>query len=177
MSTPQAVPARVVFGVMRHQVSAFAPVAVRGIIQVLDFEAIKHKLRDSVHGLGWSEEKTERVEKMYRRFLFLQVTSTETIVPTRDIDDFWHAHILDTRKYAADCQTAFGFYLHHYPYFGLRGEEDTKDLETAFERSRTLYENTYGESYATDQSAPRSSSAVTVIDANTEDDDRCSGCG
>ena len=47
-------------------------------------------------------------------------------------------HILDTRKYAADCEAAFGHFVHHFPYLGLRGEEDTKALEAAFVNMQQL---------------------------------------
>jgi hypothetical protein len=40
------------------------------------------------------------------------------IVPTWEIDQVWHHHILDTHKYAQDCQWLFGYFVHHYPYFG-----------------------------------------------------------
>ena len=46
---------------------------------------------------------------------------TKRIVPTLTIDEFWHAHILDTRAYMADCKALFGKYMHHYPYSGLKG--------------------------------------------------------
>ena len=59
---------------------------------------------------------------------------------------FWHCHILDTKKYADDCQHALGFFLHHFPYFGMRGEEDSQNLRRAFEETLTLIEREYGES-------------------------------
>jgi hypothetical protein len=65
-----------------------------------------------------------------------------------DVDTFWHYHILDTRKYAADCQAVFGQFLHHFPYSGLRGNEDAAAHEAACERMRVLYEETFGVSYA-----------------------------
>jgi hypothetical protein len=37
------------------------------------------------------------------------------LVGSPEIDDIWHQHVLDTRKYHADCQHLFGFYLHHVP--------------------------------------------------------------
>lgn len=168
-------PSKINFGEIKHRVSELPPDTVRKNIDVINFDAVKFKLRNYEHGLGWNEEKTNRVELMYRRFLFLQTTSPETVVPTNDIDQFWHQHILDTQKYPTDCQKAFGFYLHHFPYFGLRGEDDNRNLQWAFERSGTLYESMYGEAYATVPSAPISSPAITVI--NSSDDDKCAGCG
>ncbi|MDO8483189.1 MAG: hypothetical protein Q7S86_05235 [bacterium] len=157
------------YGQMEHQVSQFAPETVRINIDALDFAAIKQKLQDPHHGLGWDKSKVDRIELMYRRFLFLQTTTPDAIVPTTDIDDFWHQHILDTRKYPRDCQNAFGFLLHHFPYFGLRGGDDARKLEEAFERSGTLYENTFGETYAADPAA-RSIN-------RSGDSTSCSSCG
>lgn len=60
------------------------------------------------------------------------------------IDDFWHLHILDTQKYAEDCQVIFGYFLHHFPYFGMRGEEDAKNLSDSWEETCNLYQNRFG---------------------------------
>ena len=71
-------------------------------------------------------------------------TGTRKICPTGPIDEFWHAHILDTEAYARDCNELFGEYLHHFPYFGMRGPADRADLETAFEQSRVLFIRHFG---------------------------------
>lgn len=80
-------------------------------IKTLDLDCIKIKLMDQHEGKGWPNEKADHVEKQYETFLTLSATEPTSIVPSRDVDDFWHQHILDTRKYAerygangADCQ-------------------------------------------------------------------------
>src|ERR1700687_4559819 len=94
-------------------------------IEALDLEPIKFKLMDPEEGQGWSKEYVERMAIAYKRFLTLLVTHPETTVaPSKDIDKFWHGHILDTMKYAEDCEQVFGYFLHHFPYFGMRGVED-----------------------------------------------------
>jgi hypothetical protein len=55
-------------------------------------------------------------------------------------------------KYAADCQEAFGYFLHHFPYIGMRGEDDEQAQERAGQRMRELYEATFGAADA--QQAP-----------------------
>ncbi len=162
------------YGEMTHQVSKLPPAKVAANIAALNFDALKSKLQDLTHGLVWSERKVERVELMYRRFLFLQTTSPKTVVPTKDIDEFWHGHILDTQKYPVDCQKAFGFFLHHFPYFGMRGGDDAQKLQEAFERSRTLYENTFGETYTTNPTAVTVPATEAV---SSNDGARCSSCG
>jgi hypothetical protein len=97
-------------------------------IESLDLEPIKFKINHKQDGFGWTNEHTDRIEVAYRRFLTLLAKYPDLqIAPTRDIDAFWHAHILDTRKYAADCERIFGGFVHHYPYLGLRGDQDKAD--------------------------------------------------
>jgi hypothetical protein len=115
----------------------------------LDFSAIKAKLMHEA-GEGWSRERTDAVECEYRRFLFLmKAFPNESTAPLVDVDTFWHYHILDTMKYAADCEQMFGYFLHHYPYLGLHGEEDEQLRLDSGERMRELYEATFGEPYPT----------------------------
>ena len=99
---------------------------------------------------------------LFRFPLFLTVMNTVPIVPSKEVDGFWHQHILDTRKYAEDCDTLFGFFLHHFPYFGMRGVQDEANLAAAFAETRRIYEATFGESFPVAQ------------DAQAEE---CSSCG
>jgi Glycine-rich domain-containing protein-like len=115
----------------------------------INLEAIKLKLTDVESGEGWSQARADAVEREYRRFLYLMKKyPDEETSPTVDIDTFWHYHILDTMKYAADCERVFGYFLHHYPYVGLRGEGDAAVRQRAGERMRELYEQTFGASEA-----------------------------
>jgi hypothetical protein len=50
-------------------------------------------------------------------------------------------------KYMDDCQQLFGFYLHHFPYFGMRGEEDNANLQMAFKAAAEIYESRFGQPY------------------------------
>lgn len=120
---------------------------VRRQLMEVDLDCIKFKLMDSHEGLGWTREQAEAVSEQYRRFLFLCVTTGTSIVPTKDVDEFWHQHILDTHKYADDCHRIFGFFLHHFPYLGMRGEEDAQQLQRAFAHTRKLYEAEFGQPY------------------------------
>jgi hypothetical protein len=111
----------------------------------LDLDPIKAKLMHKESGEGWSLEKVNAVEVEYRRFLYLMKSfPNEETAPQVDVDTFWHYHILDTMKYAKDCEQAFGYFLHHYPYIGLRGEDDVAVQQRAGERMRELYEATFG---------------------------------
>ena len=114
-------------------------------IQALDLDPIKVKLMDAEEGQGWSREYVDRMETDYKRFLTLLVKfPQETIAPSKDVDKFWHGHILDTMKYAEDCERVFGYFLHHFPYFGMRGADDAADLRAAAERMSALYDQEFG---------------------------------
>lgn len=116
-------------------------------IDDINLDNVVRKLTDPIHGKGWPREKATAAAGMYRRFLFLTVTQSDSIVPTELIDEVWHAHILDTRAYAADCERAFGSFLHHFPYFGLRGDDDATALSDAFTRTSAIYRRTFHEDY------------------------------
>jgi Glycine-rich domain-containing protein-like len=109
-------------------------------IKQLDLEPIKYKLVMDQDGPLWSLERAGRAELAYKQFLTLIIRyPQESIIPLGDIDTFWHQHILDTAKYADDCQLIFGRFLHHFPYFGLRGSDDAASLKRAGEYTRRLF--------------------------------------
>lgn len=115
------------------------------VIKNLDLEPIIVKAIDSEEGYGWSLELAQQIAEEYRKYLTLCLDyANKAIVPAKMIDDFWHLHILDTQKYAEDCQVIFGYFLHHFPYFGMRGEEDAKNLSDSWEETCNLYQNRFG---------------------------------
>lgn len=115
-------------------------------IAAIDLEMVKMKLQNSEEGEGWSSEQCESSEIEYKRFLHLCQKYGHGVVPNRIMDVFWHYHILDTRAYHKDCETVFGYYMHHFPYFGMRGKEDEKALENAWYLTKERYLNTFRES-------------------------------
>lgn len=78
----------------------------------LDLTQIKQKVMQKQ---GWSREHADKVEAEYRAFLAIGEKGGNR--PTADVDEMWHTHILDTRKYAADCRRIFGGFLHHVPSY------------------------------------------------------------
>ena len=116
-------------------------------INNLNFDRIKYKLslKKIDEGLEWSKEKIEIAEKEYKRFLTLiKLHHPKSIVPSKIMDEFWHMHILDTKTYREDCQKVFGFFIDHFPYFGIYGEEDRTDLLNSFEETKLLYRKAFG---------------------------------
>lgn len=114
----------------------------------LDLDAIKIKIMHPESGEGWTAEYADSVECEYRRFLYLMKKfPNEASAPLVDVDTFWHYHILDTMKYASDCEEVFGYFLHHFPYLGLRGDDDKQAHHRAGEKMKEMYEQTFGDGY------------------------------
>lgn len=146
-------------------------------IEALDLDPIKIKLMGTTEGESWSREKAEAVDVQYRRFLKLNLdhrSGDAPIVPTRDVDTFWHYHILDTMKYAEDCEAVFGRFLHHFPYFGLRGEEDARNLVEAFSATALRYRQTFGEDLPDSDSADCQGAGCGSVVCNASE---CNGEG
>jgi hypothetical protein len=113
-------------------------------IDALDFSRMKAKLlhQKSAH---WSAESLEQAESGYRQFLKLAAKYPDTpAVPSEQVDAFWHAHILDTRRYGADCERIFGYVLHHDPYVGIDGPQDEARLMEMAAASDALSRREFG---------------------------------
>ncbi|RZA32358.1 MAG: glycine-rich domain-containing protein-like [Lysobacteraceae bacterium] len=113
--------------------------------ETLDLSPIKMKLMHVESGEGWSKVRADAVEAEYRRFLFLMKKYPDADAsPTVDVDTFWHYHILDTMKYARDCEALFGYFLHHYPYVGIGADANDGDHAAGGQRMREIYEAEFG---------------------------------
>jgi hypothetical protein len=143
--------------------------AVKVRIAALDLEPIKFKLMKEHN---YTKIELDTLEKWYRRFLFLTFKyQNRPIVVSEAIDRFWHQHILDTRKYAEDCEAAFGEFLHHFPYFGLRGDDDVRALRTAYRSSLELMREEFGDT------PDEELRVLGTNPADTELPSLCSDCG
>jgi hypothetical protein len=110
----------------------------------LDFSKINKKLQYD-DPKRWNDKTIAETEEAYRRFLALNLLyPNKNLAVTRLLDDYWHNHILDTRKYAADCEKVFGKLLHHYPYFGLPGEKDEGENVPALAVTQRIWEQAFG---------------------------------
>jgi hypothetical protein len=133
------------------------------IIQKLNFDRLKHKLLQNEDGEKWSFEQCESAEREYKRFLTLvKLFPKNEFVPTKLMDKFWHHHILDTIAYSNDCQEVFGYFLHHFPYFGINGQKDQQNLAATFEKTQKLYFQTFHENMANPESSRCSDHACHV---------------
>lgn len=63
----------------------------------------------------WSSGRLEAAELGYRNFLGQAKLKAGRLAPTTDVDEVWHTHIIFTQQYHTDCESYFGYYLHHVP--------------------------------------------------------------
>ncbi len=119
--------------------------ALDRLAEVLDLSKIRMKLADPEEGKGYDPERLDLMEQEYRRFLAMHLAHPESeVVPCKLVDEMWHQHILDTIAYREDCEMLFGGYLDHFPYFGMRGEEDAQALSDAYGDTLEMYERDFG---------------------------------
>ena len=116
-------------------------------IQALDLESVKLRMMDAELGEGWTRHYADSIAVAYKTYLTMLVKypdHAEDILLSEDVDEFWHTHILQTRKYMQDCQNVFGNYLHHEPHVGEVTAADIEKRTVQAEKTRRLYEREFG---------------------------------
>lgn len=115
-------------------------------ILALDFSAQKNKFVIDPDFHGWTEDNIDFGELLYKNYLYLclKYQDGRHLPPSTDIDDFWHGHILDTRRYSYDCNKIFGRILHHNPYFGFGSTQDVNALSDSFDEIQKLHTAEFG---------------------------------
>lgn len=89
----------------------------------------------------------EFAENLYRTFLLLhKYYPNQKLVPSVEMDIFWHNHILHSRKYFEDCNNFFGCYLHHHPEISIKNK---REHESHFANTMVLIKKHFNEICAT----------------------------
>jgi hypothetical protein len=93
----------------------------------------------------WDEERVERALYEYKQFLALMCWNPAAVlVPSEDIDEVWHTHVLNTARYQAVCNTIFGCFQHHSPTSGQSEDEQEEQIDSRDETLQ-LFEQAFGE--------------------------------
>ncbi|MBQ70729.1 MAG: hypothetical protein CMA65_04485 [Euryarchaeota archaeon] len=115
-------------------------------VRDLNFDRIVWKIIHDPFKPDMTEEDVLLAVKKYKRFLNLKVKFPKmSLVPTDDIDMIWHSHILDTEQYAKDCNSLFGEFLHHEPFFGNFGNKTQQGMGVMFKQTSDVWFQEYGE--------------------------------
>lgn len=94
---------------------------------------------------GWLQEDAYESVRRYKNFLMIRIKYPDVgVVPTSDIDEVWHTHILYTREYTRDCKMLFGEYLHHSP----AGDDEKEKVLIIYHQTAKLYQKEFQESYS-----------------------------
>lgn len=126
---------------LKEQVTSVDTATFLHKLKQLDFGPLAHTLMR----YGWSYAQISHAIARYTLFLLLMhLYPNANLVPTWEIDQVWHHHILDTSKYMADCHTLFGRYMHHFPHAGERDERDRQQLLLSFDQTQHLFEHHFG---------------------------------
>lgn len=134
-------------------------------IQSLDLESVKVRIMDPKLGEGWSRDYADSIEGAYKTYLSMLAKhpeDAEDIMLSKDVDEFWHTHILQTIKYHEDCEAVFGKYLHHQPHIGELTDADHDKRNALADKTRRLYESEFGD-------AASSSAAWLGVPVNAQD--------
>lgn len=134
-------------------------------IQALDLESVKTRIMDHDLGEGWTREYADGIEAAYKNFLTVLVKhqeDAEDILPSKDVDEFWHTHILQTMKYEDDCHAVFGKFLHHQPHIGELTTADHEKRALLADKTLRLYQQEFG----SEQDSAAAWSGVSVSAGN-----------
>lgn len=93
---------------------------------------------------GWSREKARRVVEEYRRFVAIALSSGHGACPSRAVDEAWHLHLMDTRRYWGEfCTGVLGQDFHHEP--GRGGVEEDLQFGRLYRATLAAYRRFFGE--------------------------------
>ncbi len=114
----------------------------RAYIEQLNLDYIVETMCSASYPLPkWTLSDAEHGCRLYKNFLILQkIHISEHLVPTREIDECWHNHILHTKQYIIDCMHIFGRYLHHTP---ASPRDNPKDLISQYQKTKDYYFNEF----------------------------------
>src|SRR4051812_17438525 len=115
--------------------------------KVVSVDLVSASYRSSSFPQDWSREQRELQAKRYEMFLQLAAKHPgKRCTPTREIDEFWHLHMLHPVAYHQDCMKLFGRIFDHDGGFGTAPGE-LPVLKHAFQEFALRWQEEYGEPY------------------------------
>ncbi|MGZ9934448.1 hypothetical protein ACXNSR_31715 [Streptomyces sp. NC-S4] len=105
---------------------ALTPTNPRALLSDAGFNAVMHTVLDNNPGMESGIASRIVVDAL--AFLATAAASTEPLVPSRVVDEGWHALILHTGLYQSLCAQLGGF-VHHVPERPAPGRRSHEDIE------------------------------------------------
>ncbi len=116
----------------------------------LSVDLVAASYRSDDFPTDWTAEQREASALRYRQWLHLkQLQPNSRLAPTRDIDFFWHLHMLAPVAYYRDCMRLFGRLMDHDGGFG-KGDGELPELQQVYVETARLWEVVYGQPYSVD---------------------------
>jgi uncharacterized protein (TIGR04222 family) len=95
-------------------------------LQAFELDDPSHEFgftRHLMKSQGWTLNYAHRAIAEYKKFAFLTGVVEHQVVPSDQVDQVWHAHVLCTQSYWEEfCPNILGKKLHHQPARGGRAE-------------------------------------------------------
>lgn len=105
-----------------------------------EFGFTRHLLRNH----GWTDAFAQRAIAEYKKFAFLAVVAQHQVVPSDQVDQLWHAHLLLTKSYWGEfCPKILEKNLHHHPTRG--GQEERERFHKLYVQTIASYRQYFGE--------------------------------
>lgn len=82
----------------------------------------------------WSEDYTRRVGEEYLKFMYMAIR--HHVVPSLEVDEIWHAHLLFSRHYNTFCNQVLFKNIHHGPSITTSAKVDDVAI---YENTKRLY--------------------------------------
>lgn len=132
----------------------------------LDWQPVAKKLMFCDNGTGRTLQQTESAISLYKMFLCLHfLFPAIELVPTKEIDEVWHTHILlNTYKYIQDCQELYGYIFHHYSPVDETLEFKDRHYKKAIVITKYLFEKLFGVSLIKDSQYHRTACLIVPLD-------------
>ncbi|RYZ17712.1 MAG: glycine-rich domain-containing protein-like [Myxococcaceae bacterium] len=128
---------------------------------LLSVDLIRSSYRSEDFPADWTDAQRRHSLDRYEKWLLLKVKHPDArLAPTRDIDRFWHLHMLSPVAYVNDCQRLFGQLLDHDGGFG-HDPAELPELKRVFRETATLWEAAYEQPYREDGRWEHDETALT----------------
>ncbi len=133
------------------------------LIDAEDFENVKTRTQKTLQQRGilvFPEFLEEGVLALKQYYCVALLDPLNEHAVSSAIDDFWHAHIIDTRKYVSFCDDVFGQYIHHSPLDHEQVDEVSR-VGRLYQHTSRVYREMF--SYINDKFYPAKVADVDLV--------------
>jgi hypothetical protein len=99
-------------------------------------------VKKTAENYKWNREQTAYAVEQYIHHWYICINHPGQAIAAISYagDLLWHQHIIDTQKYATDCQSILGRFLGHLPIYGKPSAQE----KAAYEATQALYLEAFG---------------------------------